>query len=54
MEEDEREEQLLVLVLAAAAREGGLADQLVQTLHVGLETLGEGDDNMQYLNFSMS
>lgn len=39
MEEAEREEKLLVLELSLTARELGLVDQLVQTLHVGLQTL---------------
>ena len=39
VEEAQSEEELLVLVLAVAAREGWLVHHLVQPLHVGLETL---------------
>lgn len=39
MEEAEREEQLPVLVLFGAALELRLRDQVVQTLHVGLQSL---------------
>ena len=41
VEEAEGEEKLLVLVVTLAAREGGLVHHLVQSLHVGLETLIE-------------
>ena len=40
MKEAESEEELLVLVVALAAREGGLIHHLVEPLHVGFETLG--------------
>ena len=39
MEETEREEQLLVLVLTRTARERGFVHHLVEPLHVGLDTL---------------
>lgn len=39
MEEAEGEEKLLVFELSLAARELSLIDQLVETLHVGLQPL---------------
>ena len=39
MEETEGKEELLVLVVTLAAREGRLVHHLVQPLHVCLETL---------------
>ena len=42
MEEAESEKEFLVFEVALAAREGGLVYHLVESFHVGFQTLGEG------------